>query len=133
MIRFTIRDVLWLMVVLLPLRVVAQDAKAKAEAFKERMAQKLGTVVTIRGRLEVYKVGTAVETYDGGAVVLRIAKDANRDPFEELGDWPVGTRVEVTGTIGFSPYWRAPTPLVSDVAEHHFINIETIRRLPRER
>jgi len=115
---------------------LAQDAKAKAEAFKQRMAQKLGTAVTVRGKMEEFKVGTAVLTDDGGEVMLRATKDTRQDALKQLNNWPLGTRIEVTGIIGFSPYWRAPTPLVSDVAEHHFIDLDattTIRRLPVER
>jgi hypothetical protein len=99
------------------------------------MAPKLGTIVTVRGELALVKAGECVFTDDGGTVVFQTTSTKSNEKISQIAGLRLGTRIEVTGTIGFSPYRPAPTPLVSAVAEYHFIDsaTATILRLPVER
>jgi hypothetical protein len=125
MFRFTIRDVLWLMVVVatLPLIANGDEKMDKREAFKRKMMPSVGKEVTVTGKLWTGKISEFIGTDDGGLVFIRATKSADVWRETELAKSSIGKALKMTGTLRFSPERPPSRPDVSGIDEHFYIDI----------
>jgi hypothetical protein len=101
---------------------VAVEPKDKRDAFMRKMMPQVGKVVTVAGKLQMYKLSEAVETDDGGVVhVMSLTPKAigKSNDLHAL----LGKRVSVTGKLQYREQGPFRGPLVARMPEHFYIDI----------